>query len=428
MWAMLGAVRLRARSVFLGWKIVAGAVVLQALIAALFQQSYGVYAAFWMEEFGWSLTTISLAYALHRTESALLGPPHGWLLQRYGPRRVILAGVLLLGLGFVALAFVGGIAAFVACYLLMAVGASLASILSLSTVLVNWFERYRARAMSMLATGLSLGGLAIPLVTLALVRFGWRPVAAASGLLILLIGLPVSRLMHLAPEPLGLLPDGAASKGADGTPVQPVAPRPSLSAVAALKTGTFWLISLGHASALMTVSAVLVHYVIFVQGRFGTSVTLAASMLTLMTAASMAGQLVGGFFGDRVEKRLLAGGGMLGHAVALLLLAFASSTAVLVIASLLHGVSWGMRGPLMGAMRADYFGRASFAMIMGTSSLIVTLGSVSGPLLTGLMADATGGYRNAFLMLAATAVAGAVAFFALPSPRAAAARRERPQP
>ena len=406
----------RASRIFLGWKIVAGAVALQTLIAALFQQAYGVYASFWMAEFGWSRTTISLAYSLHRTESALLGPAHGWLLQRFSPRHVILAGILTLGTGFVALAFVRGFTQFIACFLLMAVGASLASILSLTTVLVNWFERYRARAMSLLATGLSIGGLLIPLVTIALVTYGWRPVSVASGLLVLLLGVPISRLMHRAPEPFGLLPDGGPAPGqADGhAPASPA--RPSFTVREALRTRTFWLLSFGHSSGFMAVSGLMVHYVIFVQDRFELTVTVAATLLTMMTLASMAGQLIGGFYGDRVEKRLLASAGMLGHAAALVLMAFASSVPVLVVASLLNGFSWGIRGPLMSAMRADYFGRASFAMIMGTSSLVVTLGAVGGPLLAGLLADRSGDYRLAFLMLAATSLAGAAAFFCLSPP------------
>src|SRR5690606_10751680 len=85
-----------SKPVFHGWKIVAGAMAIQALIAGLFQQAYGVYATFWMSEFGWSSTTIALAYSLHRTESALLGPPHGWLLLKFSPRSIVLVGIVML--------------------------------------------------------------------------------------------------------------------------------------------------------------------------------------------------------------------------------------------------------------------------------------------------------------------------------------------
>jgi MFS family permease len=81
-----------------------------------------------------------------------------------------------------------------------------------------------------------------------------------------------------------------------------------------------------------------------------------------------------------------------------------------------HGVAWGLRGPLMGALRADYFGRESFAAVMGVSSLIVMFGTVGGPLLLGIVADATGTYAPGFGALAALALVGSVGFAALGRP------------
>jgi MFS family permease len=406
---------------FLGWRIAWGALTLQGTIAALFLQAYGVYAAFWMAEFGWSRTTISLIYSLHRTESGLLGPLHGWLLQRVSPRRLILVGVLMLGGGFLVLAAVDGLGAFIATFLVMAVGASFAGILSLTTVLVNWFERRRARAMAMLATGLSLGGLAVPLVGASMEAFGWRATSAGSGLFVLAIGIPLSRLMHRDPEGLGMRPDGDAPNGPRGSESRPAAP--AWTARQALGSRAFWQISIGHATAIAVVSAVIVHFVVYVQQTLGLGVTLAATVLTVATAVTILGQAIGGWLGDRYPKRHLAGIGMLGHAGAMALLASAVHLWVVVVAAILHGLAWGLRGPLMGAMRADHFGRASFAMVMGVSSMVVMLGSVLGPLLLGLLADMTGDYRAGFLGLAAIAVAGALTFFTLAEPHEPGATR-----
>src|SRR5690606_2105596 len=145
------------------------------------QQAYGVYATFWMSKFGWSSTTIALAYSLHRTERALLGPPHGRFLLKFSPRSIVLVGIVMVRAGFIWLSFVPSTAQFIAAFLLMAIGASLAGLLSLTTVIVNWFDKHRAKALSLMATGISLGGLAIPLVTLALVSYGWRNVSLVSG-------------------------------------------------------------------------------------------------------------------------------------------------------------------------------------------------------------------------------------------------------
>ena len=413
---MLRSLGERAGQVYRGWWLVGGAMTLQALLAGLFFQAYGAYAAYWMLEFGWSRTTISLAYSLHRTESGLLGPLHGWLLQRVSPRRVIVAGVLMLGIGFMGLAFVQDFVQFIVVFLLMAVGASLCGLLSLMTVLVNWFDRRRATALSLMQTGMSIGGLAVPLVAIGLAAYGWRAMAFGSGLAVIAIGLPIARLMRRDPEQLGLRPDGAPADE-DGAPARSrVATGPAIGARAALRTWAFWSMSLAHSAAVAVVAGVSVHFVIFASGALGLSVAVAASLLALMTGVSILGQLLGGIAGDRVDKRVLATAGMLGHALAMLLLMRAETTTAVTVAAIVHGVAWGLRGPLMGALRADYFGRESFAAVMGVSSLIVMFGTVGGPLLLGIVADATGSYAPGFGALAALALVGSVGFAALGRP------------
>lgn len=415
---MLTRLRARAAGVYRGWWLVSGAMALQAVLAGLFFQAYGAYAAYWMSEFGWSRTTISLAYSLHRTESGLLGPLHGWLLDRVSPRRVIVAGVVILGTGFMGLAFVQDFVQFIVVFLLMAVGASLCGLLSLMTVLVNWFERRRTTALSLMQTGMSIGGLLVPLVAIGLAAFGWRPMAFASGVVVLAVGLPIARLMRRDPELLGLRPDGVSAEEAATRAATARASGPALTTREALRTWAFWSMSLAHAAAVAVVAAVSVHFVIYVVETLSLSVALGASLLALMTATSIAGQLVGGFLGDRVDKRVLTTVGMLGHALAMLLLAGAGSVAVVTGAALLHGVAWGVRGPLMGALRADYFGRESFASVMGFSSLIVMFGTVGGPLMMGIVTDLTGSYQPAFITLAVLAVVGSLGFATLRRPGA----------
>jgi MFS family permease len=411
----------RERRPFHGWRIVAGGMLIQTLQSALFWQSFGTYAALWMADFGWTRTTISWAAALQRTESGLLGPIHGWLLDRYSPRRVFVAGVLLMGGGLIGLAFVQGFAVFMVVYLIASIGSSLCGLLTLMTVVVNWFERRRARALATLQFGISIGSLALPAVAWVLVTFGWRPVSIASGLLILAVGLPVARLMHGSPELVGQLPDGEAAPavGAAGAAAGSRARRAVLGD--ALRSREFWLISAGHGLALAIMSAVGVHFVIYVIEVLGLGVTTAATMLAVMTVASVVGQLAGGVAGDRVEKRFLAGGAMLAHAGAMALLVVAGSVVTVTGAAVLHGFAWGLRGPLMGAMRADYFGRVAFASVMGFSSLVVMFGSVAGPLIVGLLTDGTGSYAPAFGVLTVVGLAGAAAFFALGRPPTVAA-------
>ena len=104
------------------------------------------------------------------------------------------------------------------------------------------------------------------------------------------------------------------------------------------------------------------------------------------------------------------------HAAAMILLAYAQSLWMIVGFAVLHGIAWGTRGPLMQAIRADYFGASNFGAIMGWSSLVVMMGMALGPLYAGYMADRTGSYVSAFATLAVFAVVGGVFFFLAKNP------------
>jgi MFS family permease len=187
-----------------------------------------------------------------------------------------------------------------------------------------------------------------------------------------------------------------------------------------MRTPAFWYISLGHGASLLVVSAVIVHLVTHVTERLGYSLRQGAAVVALMTVMQVVGQLGGGWAGDRFSKRAICVGCMVGHAAALLLLASATAFWMVAGFAVLHGMAWGARGPLMSAIRADYFGSAAFGAITGLSSMIVMLGMMGGPLIAGILADRTGSYESGFQVLATLAGLGSI-FFVLarrpPPPR-----------
>jgi MFS family permease len=336
------------------------------------------------------------------------------------------------GVGFMLFSQIATPVAFFATFFMMAVGSSLGGYLPVTVAIVNWFRRRRALALSISATGMAMGGFFVQIVVAALSHVGWRWTAFASGVLILAVGLPLAQLIRHRPEIDGQHPDGDPPHRESSTvaPEQPrrrlpsghpahVAAAPStapravdFTARQAIRTRAFWFMSIGHGAALLVVSAVMVHLIIHVTEQLGYSLRQGAAVLALMTALQVAGQLTGGWAGDRGNKRLIAAGCMLAHAVALALLAWATAFWMVVVFAVLHGVAWGMRGPLMGALRADYFGSAAFGTISGFSSTIVMFGMMGGPLIAGVLADRTGSYRLGFTVLAALAALGSV-FFAL---------------
>ena len=400
---------------FYGWRMVGAATGMQFLQAALVNNAFGAYVAVLAEERGWSKTALSGAAALQQMEAALLGPVLGWLLDRFGAQVFIRAGVFFLGGGLMLLSTVDSLAGFYGAFVVIALGGSLAGFFPLNVALIHWFERYRARALSSMSLGLAFGGIATPLVAWSLQTYGWRPTAFYSGVLAIVIGFPLAMVMRNKPENYGLKVDGLpeSSSAADLERTIGGTPKPitrDFTAREALRTRAFWLLSLGHGFALFTVHTVLVHAITHLKEGLGYSIATAALVMAMVTAFQIVGVMLGWAIGDRFDKRRISAACMLAHAAGLLLLTYAFHMWMLVAFAVLHGTAWGLRGPFMQALRADYFGRAAIGMILGLSYMIIIIGQMGGPLIAGAFADAHGNYRTGFTILAILAGLGSFFF------------------
>ena len=414
-WSKLDRLLRPSGRVFFGWWIVAASGGLQWLAAVLWMQSYGAYVVVLQGDFGWSKTLMAGAFALTRIESGILGPLQGWLVDRFGPRIILLIGTLLFGVGFMLFSQVDSLLGFYLTFALIALGSSLGGFATLMVSIVNWFDQHRAKAVSISQMGYSLGGLSVPGIIFCLEAFGWRTTAFLSGVLVIAVSLPLVSLVRHRPEDHGEVADGVRS--ADQAAAAKLASSEDFTARQAMRTRSFWLISFGHAFALLTVSSLLVHLVPHLTEGLDYSLAAAGLVVALMTACQLAGQVAGGYLGDRFDKRLICVLCMVAHCAGLLLVAFAVDLWMVALFAALHGGAWGIRGPQMVALRADYFGRSSFGTIMGFSSLVVMLGMSGGPIVAGYMADISGDYQSGFTLLALMALVGSLCFLAARPPR-----------
>jgi sugar phosphate permease len=381
-------------------------------------QSYGVYVAALREQFGWSKTLFSAAFSMSRVESGLLGPLHGVLVDRFGPRILAHVGLGMVAAGLVWFSQVNSPVTFFLAFFTISVGASLGGFPTVMVAVVNWFDRRRSLAIGLTSTGFAIGGLSVTLVVVAIDAFGWRATAFTSGLIMLVAGQLLASVLRHRPEDMGLQVDGAPERVMAGVGAPGRVRRPDFTTRQALRTHSFWFISLGHGSALLVVSAVMVHLVVHLDEALGYSTVVIAAVLAVMTGSQIVGQLAGGVLGDLINKRLICVVCMAGHVAALLLLGFASAYWMVFTFAVVHGTAWGARGPLMQAIRADYFGRTSYGTINGFSSLIVMLGMTTGPLVAGILADRTGNYETGFAVLSGMAAVGTVFFVLATPPRA----------
>lgn len=396
--------------IFYGWRIVFAGGALQFLQSMLLNQAFGAYLAALSSEKGWSKTALAGAAALKSTEAAVLGPVIGWLIDRIGSQIIIRIGVFTFGIGFMLLSLIDTIVGFYGAFVVIALGAMMCANTTVSVTIIHWFERRRAKALSSLQFGGALGGMFVVLVAWAIESYGWRITAFASGVFICLVAWPISSVMRSKPEDIGETVDGIAP----GAPEEKTATAKASSsrtftAREAVRTRAFWLISLGHGFALLVVTAVNVHAIAHVK-EMGYSIAQASWVITLVTLGQFAGVMLGWLVGDKYEKRFVAAFCMLMHMVGMLMITYATGWLILAAASLIHGVAWGLRGPFMQAMRADYFGRGSIGLIIGLSSMITVIGQIGGPLIAGIFADLTGNYRMGFTVLALLAGLGTLFF------------------
>jgi sugar phosphate permease len=395
---------------FYGWYMVAAGSAIQFLQAGLMTQSFGAYVAVLQAERGWSKTALSGAAALQQMEAAILGPVLGWFIDRFGPQGMIRVGMLVFGVGLMLLSQTDTLAGFYAAFLVVALGSSLCGFFPLNVALINWFERWRARALSSMSIGLALGGISVPLVAWSLQTYGWRATAFGSGVIAIVVGLPLAFVMKSRPEDHGLTVDGLPPQAHIESHESKGDATRDFTAKEAVRTRAFWLLSLGHGFALFVVHAVSVHSISHMNQGLGYTLEQASLVYTLLTLSQIGGVGVGWWIGDRYEKRLIAAACMLMHMVALLLLTYASSVPMVLAFAVLHGAAWGLRGPFMQALRADYFGRSAIGMILGLSLMIIVVGQVGGPMVAGIFADLTGNYRLGFTVLALLAGLGSLFF------------------
>ncbi|MEE2804466.1 MAG: MFS transporter [Pseudomonadota bacterium] len=415
--------------VFRGWWVVGSGALANFFGAILFMQAFGAYVLLIEAEYEWSKAALAGAFALARLESGLLGPIQGWMIDRFGPRKIMRIGLVIFSLGMIMFSQIDTILDFYIVVFVIALGNSLGGFLSITVAVVNWFNRHRAKALALGQLGFSIGGVLVPITIFSMETFGWRATAVGSGVIMLLVTWPVTHVIHHRPEELGESRDGLPEPPArsrshsKGNAARSIDRSAEFSARDAIRTRTFWWISFGHATSLLVVGAVMVHLVLHVNGSLGYSLGIAGLIVALVTFMQILGQLVISIVGDRLNKRMTAAICMGVHAAGLLLLAYAQNIAMVVCFAVLHGIAWGVRGPLMQALRADYFGTASFGTIMGWSSLVVMIGMSVGPIFAGWMADLTGTYTLGFNLLALASLLGSVFFMLAKKPPLPAGRR-----
>ena len=403
---------------FHGWRVSLAGSVIWALQSLVWSQGYGNIAVVLEKQFGWSKTFLAFGASLRSAEAAVLGVPLGVALKRYNIKLIMRAGAVAQTVGFLILSQIQNQAGFIVAVAVITIGATLAGFLTITATVVGWFERKRARALSFSSMGFAVGGVCGPLMVWGFRVFGWRWTVAVAGTVLGAAVWTLAGTMGVRREDTGEHVDGVDPldivKGPRAEGVQDA----HFTTGEAVRTHSFWMIALGHGSALLVVSSVIPLLPLYLTEDRGFSAGKAALIAGIVPLFQFIGTFTGGYLGDRFNKRLIAGTAMLMHGSGLLVMVYFDSWITIGVFVVLHGLAWGARGPQMAALRADYFGSSSFGPIMGISSLIITVFAVAGPVLAGFLADRTGDFKLGFTILSLGTIVGFVFFvFATPPKR-----------
>ena len=426
----------RAKGIYYGWWMVGFSALIMALTSVPLFQGMTVWFPVIEKHFGWNRAAMVWAFSLTRIEGGIMGPIDGILIDRLGPRRMVLIGCTILGVGFVALGSVNEIWHLYLAFMVMSIGAGMGTWLPIMSVLNNWFVRRRATAMAGALEGYAVGGIfLIPLLAWAVEAelmgdVPWRTTAWGIGVFIIVLAFPISRLVRNRPEDYGQLPDGDMASAA-GTP-EVSKPLPQTEAgrgytwQEAIRTRTFWLISIGHGCSSIVIITITVHLGQLINIDRGFSLQTVGWVVATQTAVVAVFTLVGGYVGDRVPIRMALFGFSAMQSVAVLVLLHAHSVGMFLLFAVLLGMSFGGRNPLTTAIRGVYFGRRRFASITGMSMAPMNVMLFGAPLFAGYMFEYTGSYDIPFYTIAVICFVGSGLFLLLGEPDPSLQSKRKP--
>ncbi len=416
--------------VFYGWWMLAAIFVLLALTGGSYFFGFSVFFNAILEEFEWDRAATALAFSIASLEGGLESLVLGPLIDKYGPRKIMMVGVLLLGTGFFALSMINSMFTFYLVYMLfLGLGSNSANGVAPLAAVANWFIKRRTIAFGFLSAGYSVGGgVMVPLLGLLVEAFGWRASAVILCAITFLAGIPLVMTVRHKPEQYGYNPDGMSHEDAkelqgdrDAEDIHGVPeprkntfePERDFTLKQALKTRSFWMLALSFAFRNLSLSSVIAHLVPLLVSR-GFSAQTAANVLGLTAMMGTPGRLIFGFLGDMLPKRVLLVTAFGLQAIGLWLLMTASTLPQVYVFAAFMGMSWGSV-PILFSLRAEYFGRTNFASVSGFMQAVNTPASFAGPVFAGLVFDRTQSYDIAFMVfMAACLVSMGLASLAAP--------------
>ena len=373
---------------------------------------YGLpfYYDFMVRDFGWSRTVVTSGNAISKLMiGPLFGFAAGWIVDRFGPRRLMIAGILMAGAALVGLAHMTALWMFYACYVLNALGYVCGGPLPNQVLLTRWFDKARGKAMGVAYLGIGIGGYLVLRLSPRLVQaFGWRGALQALGIVVVAIALP---LAWFAKDQ----PDGVAAERPD----RRAEPRHAVTIGGVFRDPAFYLLAVGSMCSIAAVGGANQHLKLFLSLDLQYSQESAASIASTVLACSIAGRLLMGWLADRLARKhvMLLIYALVAGSMALLF--NVHSSRALYLFAVVFGLGLGGEYMIVPLIAAELFGVRVLGRLLGVILTADGVAEATAPMLVGHLRDTSGSYRSAFVLLIAIALTGTVAIALLPRRRAA---------
>lgn len=394
---------------FYGWWVLLAMAMLRVIASGFGNNVRSLLVLPMEQEFGASRAEVSLMATGGSVAVAVTGPLGGWLMDRYGIRPVMLWTLLLTVAGYFAMAATTSLWQVILIFTIpLGVAYNWAILNSGAPVLNNWFNRQKARALSLLNVGHGAGALLLPVMAFMITELGWRPAMVVAGFILLAGGLIAVLVTRDTPEEMGLTPDGdpVPERPASATPVAVAGDGVTLSD--AVRTVYFWAISIGCACMLFINVSVVFHMVPIVESR-GESESFGATLLSLQLFMTVPIVLVTAWGADRVDGNKVLVAMMVLTTLGVVLLMQSDNLPLYVLAMTLLAFG-GSNWPILWAVLGHKYGRRHYNAIRMSIYSVLILGMSAGPLLAGFSYDATDSYDTWLRILLGFGAAGIAAF------------------
>ncbi|MGB7467610.1 MAG: MFS transporter [Candidatus Acidiferrum sp.] len=357
------------------------------------------YYDFMVQQFGWTRAQVTSGNALSKlVVGPLFGFAAGWLVDRFGPRRLMMTGILMAGAALIGLGSVSTLGMFYFFYFFNALGYVCGGPLPNQVLLTRWFEKSRGKAMGIAYLGIGMGGAAVPWISHFLVEhFGWQAALRSLGFLVIIVAFPLAFFVKESPASL-----------------RPARVNSSEHWSSAFKSVPFHLLIVGSMCSIAAVSGTQQNLKLFltIDAHYGQGQ--AAGILSLVLASSMAGRLLMGWLADRFPKKYVMLLIYLLVAGAIPFLFVTGSPVLMYAFAILFGVGLGGDYMIIPLITAEIFDAKLLGRLLG---VILTAGGIAeavAPWIVGHIRDVTGSYSNGFLFLIAMSLLGAVVVAFLP--------------